>query len=94
MYLVIGKGNNQILAISNTLDYQSNGNPVCDEYAIAAVLVDRIEEVETVPEGVIPDYFAYRDGEYIQIMPLPGTEELTDALNALELLGYTEASNG
>ena len=47
MYLVLDKENNLILAISNTLSYQSNGNPLCDDYAIAACLVGSIVEVDT-----------------------------------------------
>lgn len=90
MYLVIGKENNQILCISKTIDYQSNGNPVGDEFAVAVNLVDRVEEVEGVPDYVVEDLYAYSEGVYTQIEE---NDELADAVAALEILGYTEEAN-
>lgn len=98
MYLIVGNEQDMILGIWDIIGYQSNGNPVCDTYAISKTLVKEIVHVDNIPEGVIPGYYAYTDGEYAEILPLPLTteEQLEDAQNALALLGYTkeEATNG
>lgn len=43
----------EIIAISDTLAYQSNGNPLINEgkLAIASILVDSIQESDVIPEG-------------------------------------------
>ena len=98
MYIVIAKENNCIMMITNNLHYLSNGYPVGDNYAVIADEVKEIVQVDSVPEGVTPWYYAYTNGEYSEILPPPPTteEQLEDAQNALGLLGYTEeeAANG
>lgn len=44
---------NKIIAISDDLDYQSNGNPLIHygKTAIIKPLVNTIEESDTIPEG-------------------------------------------
>lgn len=52
MYIIKDK-TNEIIAISDTLDYQENGNPLIDNgaRAIAEILVGSIEESDIIPEG-------------------------------------------
>ena len=61
-YLIMGQGN-EIIHISDTIGYQENGNPLVDNgtLAIAAILVDRVVEVETVPDGVVASKYCYSD---------------------------------
>lgn len=81
MYLVLDKENNLILAISNTLSYQINGDPLCDEYAIAACLVGSIVEVDNIPDEVVAYNYLYNDGIYIRI---PEREPANEAEENLE----------
>ena len=60
MFVIKGKINN-IIAVSDTLDYQENGNPLVHDgtLAIAEILVGSIEESDVIPEG-----WEYVDGVY------------------------------
>ena len=50
---IIKDTNGGIIAVSDALDYQENGNPLIDNgsRAIAFILVDSVEESDTMPEG-------------------------------------------
>lgn len=66
-YILTGE-NNVIIAISNTLGEQSNGNPLVTdrkgkEYAIAKYLVKNKYEVEEVPEGITESKYCYTKEE-------------------------------
>ena len=82
MYLVIGNNNDRIIGVTDVLDYQDNGNVLCGEYAIAEALVSRVEEVESVPEYVVPIHYAYKNGEYIQLVYIDKEDVLV--VNAME----------
>ncbi len=60
MFIVTDK-NDVIIHISETKDYQSNGNLLVDNgnLAIAAYLVKEVYEVESVDEGVVPSKYCY-----------------------------------
>lgn len=98
MYLIVGNEQNRILDIWDIINYQSNGNLLCGTYAISKTLIKEVVQIDSIPEGVIPWYYAYTNGEYSEILPPPPTteEQLEDAQTALGLLGYTEeeAANG
>lgn len=63
----------KIIAVSDTLEYQSNGNPLIDEgkMAISIHLVDSIEESNLIPEGWEKAGKIYR-----RIIVHPTSEEL------------------
>ncbi len=67
MFIVTDK-DNVIIHISETKDYQSNGNLLVDngKLAIAAYLVNGVYEVESVDEKVAPAKYCYteKDGFY------------------------------
>lgn len=65
MYLILGH-KNEIIHISSTIGYQSNGNPLVDEgrLAIAEILVKEIQEVSEIPAEVQPMKYCYTDGEF------------------------------
>lgn len=65
-YLVIGSHINEIIAISDDIAYQENGNPLVygGTLAIASILVKSVEEVENVPDGVTAMNYCYANGEY------------------------------
>ena len=56
-----------VLHISDTIGYQSNGNPLVDHgtLAYAAILVDRVVEVENVPQGVTAQRYCFVGGEFV-----------------------------
>ena len=92
MYLITSNTDNIILAIAESVSYQQNGYPIADDIAYYNASV---EEVESVPEGVTPYDWAYTDGEFAQIViPEPVEDELSDAITALETLGYVEVEDG
>ncbi len=64
MFIVTDK-NDVIIHISETKDYQSNGNLLVDngKLAIAAYLVNAVYEVETVDEGVTPSKYCYTESK-------------------------------
>ena len=70
---------NVILHISDTIGYQSNGNPLVDHgtLAYAAILVAKVEAVEAVPEGVSAQRYCYENGEFVPNPNWvePGTDE-------------------
>lgn len=70
----------RIIAISDTLTYQENGNPVIDNgmRAIAKFLVGSVEESDTIPEG-----WEYVEGVYKKIVKKDTTTE--ERIEALEL---------
>lgn len=65
MYLLLDE-KKVVLYISETIGYQSNGNPLVDHdtLAYAAILVDQVVEVENVPEDVTAMRWCYVDGEF------------------------------
>lgn len=79
MYIIKDK-TGEVIAISDTLDYQSNGNPLIDNgmRAIAEILVGNIEESETIPEG-----WEYVEGVYNPIVEEPD-QTLEERVTALE----------
>lgn len=96
MFLVLSKNDSRILAIAEEVTYQTNGYPVANNVAYYNAIVTEVQEI---PEGVEPYTWAYVDGEFVQIVtPEPVEDELTDAISALELLGYSsemmEVENG
>lgn len=60
MYVLTNE-NNEVVAISETLDYQSNGNPLINngKLAIASYLVSHTYENVEIPEGVCKDKYCY-----------------------------------
>ena len=62
MYIVKDKIG-EVIVISDTLDYQSNGNPLIDNgmRAIAEILVGEIVESDELPEG-----WEKKDGHYYE----------------------------
>ena len=80
MYLIVSNNGDRILAITESVSYQSNGYPVSNKVAFYNA---RVEEVQEVPEGVTPYDWAYTDGEFIQIVepePVDDPEEIIDIL--------------
>lgn len=80
MYLIVSNNEDRILAITESVTYQSNGYPIANGVAFYNA---KVEEVESVPEGVIPYDWAYTDGEFIQIVipePVDDPEEIIDIL--------------
>lgn len=66
MYVLTEKKDNRITCISETLTYQSNGNPVVKNGAYAIGYPVNIYENIEVPEGVVEDKYCYTpdDGFY------------------------------
>ena len=75
MYLIVGNEQNRILDIWDIINYQSNGNLLCGTYAISKTLIKEVVQIDSIPEGVIPWYYAYTNGEYSEILPPPPTTE-------------------
>lgn len=96
MYLIVAHDDNLILGFCEEISYQSNGNVLCGDLAICTPLIKEIVEVESVPSHITPMDYAYIDREFVPVADIPPTteEQLSDAVNALELLGYTEVENG
>lgn len=69
----------QIIAVSNTIGYQENGNALINngKMAIAAGLFDTVEEVDNIPEG-----WEYKDGIYFEVNENYKSNE--DKIKALE----------
>lgn len=61
MKYVLTNENNEVVAISETLDYQSNGNPLISNgaLAIASYLVSHTYENVEIPEGVVENKYCY-----------------------------------
>lgn len=59
MYVFTEKEDNRITCISETLEYQSNGNPVVKNGAYAIGYPVNIYENVEVPEGVIENKYCY-----------------------------------
>ena len=62
-YVLTGE-NNVIIAISDTLGEQSNGNPLVtdkegNQYAIAKYLIKNKYEIEEIPENVMENKYCY-----------------------------------
>ena len=57
-----------VIHISDTIDYQSNGNPLVDNgtLAYAAVLVNQVIEADLVPEYVTAHRYCYVDGHFVE----------------------------
>lgn len=64
MYIITDK-ENVIIHISKTIGYQENGNVLVDNetLAIAKPLVNKVCEVEEIPEGVTQSKYCYTEGE-------------------------------
>ncbi|MEG1516073.1 MAG: hypothetical protein RSD95_14390 [Clostridia bacterium] len=56
-----------ILHISDTIGYQSNGNPLVDNgtLAYAAILVSRVVEVASIPANVTAMRYCYTNGQFV-----------------------------
>ena len=88
-----------IIYISETIGYQKNGNPLVDNgtLAIASSLVKSVSDDITIPEGVEPYKYLYKEGEFSEnpnyVKPeLSVEEQLAEAQEALRILGYNSAS--
>lgn len=66
MYVITEKKDNRITCISETLTYQSNGNPVVKNGSYAIGYPVNIYENIEIPEGVCEDKYCYTpdDGFY------------------------------
>lgn len=94
MYLVLDKENNLILAVSNTLSYQINGDPLCDDYAIASCLVGSIVEVDNIPDEVVAYDYLYNDGVYTRISKREPSEDILETILVADLdAAYQEGVN-
>lgn len=62
MYIVTDN-ENKIIAISETIGYQSNGNVLVDNdnLAIAKILVKDVIEVQEIPENVVENKYCYTE---------------------------------
>lgn len=82
MYIIKDK-KDMIIAISDTLDYQSNGNPLINHgmLAIAESLVGNVEETNVLPEGWM---FDETINEYTRIPETPDPT-IEERLNDIEL---------
>ena len=60
MFIVTDK-EDVIIHISETKDYQENGNLLVDngKLAIAAYLVNEVYEIDTIDEGIVPSKYCY-----------------------------------
>lgn len=60
MYIVTDN-ENKIIAISETIGYQSNGNVLVDNgnLAIAQILVKEVIEVDEIPTNVVENKYCY-----------------------------------
>lgn len=65
MYIITDK-NDVIIKISETIGYQSNGNPLVDNdtLAISSILVGAVSEDIEIPAGVGEYTHCYKDGEF------------------------------
>lgn len=88
-----------IIYISETIGYQKNGNPLVDNgtLAIASSIVKSVSDDITIPDGVEPYKYLYKDGAFTEnpnyVEPEPSVEEqLAEAQEALRILGYNSAS--
>ena len=72
MYIVTDK-NGMIIAISNSLSYQKNGNPLVydDSLAIDINIVGEVSEIEKVPEIVKEYEYTYVGGVFEPYTPKP-----------------------
>lgn len=86
MYLIVSNNEDRILAITESVSYQNNGYPIANGVAFYNA---KVEEVESVPEGVLLYFWAYTDGEFVQLVAPEPSDEATesDYVNALEELG-------
>ena len=64
MYIITDK-ENVIIHISKTIGYQENGNVLVDNdtLAIAKPLVNKVYEVESLDDGVVPSKYCYTEEE-------------------------------
>ena len=76
-----------VLHISDTIGYQSNGNPLVDHgtLAYAAILVDRVFEVDSVPQGVTAQRYCFVDGDFV---PNPNWVEPAEPVDIEALQTY------
>lgn len=59
---------NKIIALSTTIDYESNGNVLLDDNTgIAAPCIKGVFEVENIPENIVAEKYCYTEekGFYI-----------------------------
>lgn len=80
MFLILNNNDDRILAISEEVVYQSNGYPVINGVAFYNA---KVEEVDTMPEGVSCYFWTYADGEFVQLVtpePVDDPEEIIDIL--------------
>ena len=96
---VITDHDDVIIFLSETIGYQSNGNPLVDggTLAISHTLVDSVSDDIEIPDGVVPYKYLYKDGAFTEnpnyVPPEPSAEEqLAEAQEALRILGYNNAS--
>ena len=96
---VITDNDNVIIFLSETIGYQSNGNPLVDggNLAISYTIVGGVSDNIEIPDGVVPYKYIYKDGVFSEnpnyVEPEPSAEEqLAEAQEALRILGYNNAS--
>ena len=58
---IITDNENKIIAISETIGYQANGNVLVnnDNLAIAKILVKEVTEVQEIPENIVENKYCY-----------------------------------
>ena len=97
MYIITDK-DDKIMCISNTLNYQKNGNLLVqnDNYAIPPILVKKVYENVEVPEKVVEDKYCYTEEQGFYRNPnWKETFTTEQRISALEdtvnmLLGFEE----
>ena len=88
-YLILAKEDHRIMHISDTMNYQSNGNYLIynDSLAIPPVICDMVE-VAAIPEGVEPEKWCYVGGKFVPnanwTPPPPTQDELAQRLAECE----------
>lgn len=65
-YLLLARDNKRIMFVSETLGYQENGNYLINDGTLAIPpSICELVEVPSIPEGVEPEKWCYKDGQFI-----------------------------
>lgn len=94
MKYIITDNNDVIIHMSDTIDYQQNGNPLVDNgtLAIAKILVKAVCEVQDVPSEVTPMKYCYTEEQgfyanenYVEPVRELTNQELQEQITDLQL---------